>query len=215
MKKLFFYISFFVVLVIGFWFAIGWNTDYFKKSELLVRGRVEPFELVRQDGSSFTNLDMQGKVCVVEYFFTTCAGICPKMNKNMKLIYDEFKSEENFLIVSHTCQPEIDTLPLLQAFAKKMEVNTNKWIFVTGRKDSLYNLARFSYGIDDPKNAVNNIKDDFIHSQFFALVDKTGMVRGAVYDGLKPDEIEKLKKDIKALLKEKPIGNQFSNGFNK
>lgn len=214
MKKLVFYLAFFILLVLVFWFAIGYNTDYFKKTTLLTRGRVQPFMLVNQNGSSFTNLDMQGKVCVVEYFFTTCAGICPKMNKNMKIIYDEFKNEDNFLIVSHTCQPEVDSLPLLQAYAKKMDVNTNKWTFVTGRKDSLYNLARFSYGIDDPKNAVNNIKDDFIHSQFFALIDKTGMVRGGVYDGLKSEEIEKLKQDIKALLKEKPLGNQFSNGFN-
>lgn len=215
MKKLIFYISFFVFLVLIFWLAIGWNTDYFKKSQLLVRGRVQPFELINQDSSSFSNLDMKGKVCVVEYFFTTCLGICPKMNKNMKLVYDEFKDQDNFLIVSHTCQPEIDSLPLLQAYAKKMGVNTNKWKFVTGRKDSLYNLARFSYGIDDPKNAVNKIEDDFIHSQFFALVDKTGMIRSGVYDGLMPADIEKLKKDIRALLKEKPLGNQFSNGFNK
>lgn len=215
MKKTIFYISFFAVLVLVYWYFIGKGTDIFSKTTLLERGRVQPFMLINQDGSSFTNLDMQGKVCVVEYFFTTCAGICPKMNKNMKLIYDEFKNEENFLIISHTCQPEVDSLPLLQAYAKKMDVNTNKWTFVTGRKDSLYNLARFSYGIDDPKNAVNDIKDDFIHSQFFALVDKSGTIRSGVYDGLKPDEIKKLMKDIKALLKEKPLGNQFSNGFNK
>jgi protein SCO1/2 len=85
--------------------------------------------------------------------------------------------------------------------------------FLTGRKDSLYNIARFSYGIDDPKNVVNNIEDDFMHSQFFALVDKNGIVRGKVYDGLKTEELEKLKKDIQDLLKEKPMGKNFTNGL--
>jgi protein SCO1/2 len=74
-------------------------------------------------------------------------------------------------------------------------------------------MARFSYGIDDPKNVVANIDDDFMHSQFFALVDKNGVVRGQVYDGLKADELEKLKKDIKSLLKEKPMAGNFSNSM--
>ncbi|KHD90119.1 hypothetical protein AH06_01850 [candidate division TM6 bacterium Zodletone_IIa] len=68
-------------------------------------------------------------------------------------------------------------------------------------------MARYSYGIDDPKNAVNDIKDDFIHTQFVALVDKNGIVRGQVYDTLKKDEIEKLKHDIEELLKEQPNNN--------
>ena len=94
-----------------------------------------------------------------------------------------------------------------------MQVDTRKWVFLTGRKDSLYNMARFSYGIDDPKNQVANINDDFMHSQFFALVDKQGIVRGQVYDGLKEDELKKLKKDIKSLLEEKAIGKNFSNNM--
>ena len=132
----------------------------------------------------------------------------------MKNIYETFKTKDDFLIVSHTCQPEVDSIPLLKAYAQKMQANTNKWVFVTGSKDSLYRMARFSYGLDDPKNEVANIEDDFIHTQFFTLVDKNGNVRGGVYDGLKKEEIEKLKKDIEGLLKEKPIGNNFTNGFN-
>lgn len=157
---------------------------------------------------------MLGKVCVVEYFFTTCRGICPKMNKNMKEIYEAFKTEPAFLIVSHTCQPEVDSVPLLKAYAKQMDSDLKHWVFITGDKEKLYNMARFSYGIDDPKNAVNDIKDDFVHSQFFALIDKNGNIRGGVYDGIKKEEIEKLKQDIKGLLKEKSRNNftgVFSN----
>ena len=101
----------------------------------------------------------------------------------------------------------------IKRFADSMQVDGRKWIFLTGRKDSLYNMARFSYGIDDPKNQVADINDDFMHSQFFALVDKQGIVRGQVYDGLKEDELKKLKKDIKSLLEEKAVGKNFSNNM--
>ena len=214
MKKLYYYILFFVVLVAFFWLMLSQYTPWFNQSAISKRGTVQPFQFTNQDSASFTNVDMLGKVCVVEYFFTTCAGICPKMNKNMKEIYNQFKDENNFLIVSHTCQPEVDSIPLLKAYSEKMQANTNKWTFITGSKDSLYKMARFSYGLDDPKNAVENISDDFIHTQFFALIDKAGNVRGGVYDGLKKDEVEQLKKDIKQLLNEKKSIKNFNGVFN-
>ena len=214
MKKLSYYLLFFVILVLLFWFLLSKFTPWFNQSPISKRGTVQPFVFTNQDSASVSNADMLGKVCVVEYFFTTCLGICPKMNKNMQEIYEQFKDQDNFLIVSHTCQPEIDSIPLLKAYAIKMKANTNKWAFVTGSKDSLYKMARFSYGLDDPKNAVENIADDFIHTQFFALIDKAGNVRGGVYDGLKRDEIEQLKKDIKQLLSEKNFSTNFNGVFN-
>ncbi len=213
MKKSTFYIVFFTVLLLCFWLALNKYTSWFSQSKLSKRSTVQPFQLINQDSASFTNADMLGKVCVVEYFFTTCAGICPKMNKNMKDIYEIYKAQSDFLIVSHTCQPEIDTLPLLRNYSLKMDANNRKWVFVTGSKDALYKLARFSYGLDDPKNAVANIEDDFIHTQFFALIDRNGNVRGGVYDGLKKEDIEKLKEDIKGLLQEKK-GSNFTGVFN-
>jgi protein SCO1/2 len=80
-------------------------------------------------------------------------------------------------------------------------VDTNKWIFLTGRKDSLYNMARHSYKIDDPANFVQNISDDFLHTQFIALVNKKGDVV-KIYDGIKPSEMKEMEKDISRLLKE-------------
>ena len=83
-----------------------------------------------------------------------------------------------------------------------MGVSTDKWIFLTGRKDSLYRQARYSYKIDDPNNSLQNIEQDFLHSQFFALVDKEGRVK-KIYDGLKPSEVNEMIGDIEDLLKEK------------
>lgn len=212
-KKLLFYVGFFAVLVVLFWAGLALFTDTFNQTRLQKRANVQAFAFLKEDGSTFTNADVKGKVYVTEYFFTTCPSICPKMNNNMRTIYEAFKDESDFMILSHTCDPKRDSVAQLKRFADSMKVDTRKWVFLTGRKDSLYNIARFSYGIDDPKNIVNNIEDDFMHSQFFALVDRNGVVRGQVYDGLKEDELKKLKKDIQDLLKEKPLGKNFTNGM--
>jgi protein SCO1/2 len=150
-------------------------------------------------------------VTVVEYFFTTCKGICPKMNGSLRKIYEQYKNEPDFLILAHTVQPEIDSVPRLKFYADSMKIDTKKWVLVTGRKDSLYKAARASYLLDDPANNVDKLEDQFIHTQFFALVDKSGNVRGGVYDALKQDEMKKLSKDIGGLLKEKAGPNGFVN----
>jgi len=121
----------------------------------------------------------------------------------MKDIYEVYKNEPDFQIVSHTCNPGTDSVPVLKRYADSLKVDTKKWIFLTGRKDSLYLMARGSYLLDDPKNNVQKIDDQFIHTQFFALVDREGKVRGKIYDGLKTLEIEQLKQDIARLLKDK------------
>ncbi len=142
---------------------------------------------------------MEGKVYVVGYFFTTCPGICPEMNTNMKKVYEKFKDQKDFLILSHTSDPERDSVPVLKRYADSLGVNTAKWIFLTGRKDSLYTTARISYTIDDPANNLKNIDDDFLHTQFWALV-KDGEVK-KVYDGLKQSEINAMIKEIERTLK--------------
>jgi protein SCO1 len=130
----------------------------------------------------------------------------------MKGVYDAYTDNPDFMIVAHTCDPETDTVPRLKFYADSMKIETKKWVLLTGRKDSLYQMARNSYLLDDPKNNFEKIEDQFIHTQFFALVDKSGKVRAQIYDGLKADELEKLKKDIGILLKEKATGN-FVNGI--
>ena len=122
-KKLLGYLLFFLVLVLGFYFFLFRGTDNWK-AKLPVISYVKPFHFTTQDGLPFTDKDMLGKVCVVEYFFTTCKGICPKMNANMRTIFDLFKDEPNFLIVSHTCDPERDSAARLKVYADSMKINT-------------------------------------------------------------------------------------------
>ncbi len=200
-KKLIGYSIFFVLLTAVFLVLIFWGNDEWKSKSPAI-SFVKPFDFINQSGAHFTEKDMEGKVCVVNYFFTTCKGICPRMNNNMHTIYDAFKDEPDFMIVSHTSDPERDSAVVLKHYADSLQANPAKWVFLTGRKDSLYNQARVSYLLDDPKNNVVKIEDQFLHTQFFALVDKKGNVRGGVYDGLKQEDIDKIKTDIKTLLNE-------------
>ncbi len=201
-KKVLVYVVFFTVLLAAFYFFLFRGTDNWKV-KMPVISYVQPFSFTTQDGKPFTDKQLLNKITVVEYFFTTCKGICPKLNTNMKLVYEEFKGQPDFQILSHTCMPEVDSVPVLKHYADSLGVNTNIWVFVTGRKDSLYQMARGSYLLDDPKNNVEKIEDQFIHTQFFALIDKEGKVRGKVYDGLKAFEVDQLRRDISKLLNDK------------
>jgi len=203
-RKTIFYVVFFVVLVLGFYVALTRTIPDFGKVKLPVLSYVQPFAFTDQDGRTVTEADIKGKVYVTEYFFTTCGSICPIMNNNMRGIYDMYKDEEGFLIVSHTCDPETDNPQRLKQYADSLQVNTNRWWFLTGRKDSLYNMARNSYLLDDPDNNLQSIEEQFLHTQYFALVDKNGRVR-KIYDGLKKDELKQLKEHIAVLLEEPAI----------
>jgi protein SCO1/2 len=200
-RKQIFYLLFFGILIVGFFIALMVMIPGFTKPRFPAIGSVQPFSFTNQDGKNITDNDIQGKVVAVEYFFTTCKGICPRLNNNMRKVYNEFKDENNFLILSHTCDPETDSVARLKRYADSMQVNTDRWQFLTGKKDSLYFMARESYKIDDPANNPQNIQDDFLHTQFIALVNKEGKVV-KIYDGLKQSELNEMSKEIKKLLKE-------------
>jgi len=201
-RKTIFYIVFFFLLVIGFYFIMSWLIPGFGKSRLEPIGRVSPFSFTNQDGKKVTEKDVAGKVFVAEYFFTTCKTWCPIMHANMKTVYERFKNEKDFLILSHTSDPGTDSAARLKKYADSLNVDTGKWIFLTGTKDSLYRQARYSYKIDDPNNNPLNGEIDFLHSQFFSLVDKKGVVRN-IYEGNERKDVEKMIKEIVVLLKEK------------
>jgi protein SCO1/2 len=200
-RKRIFYVVFFSILVVGFFVAMSLIIPGFANPEIPPIGTVKEFSFTNQDEKKVSEKDLENKVTVVEYFFTTCKGICPRMNNNLRTVYEEFKNDNDFLILSHTCDPATDSASQLKKYSDSLGVDTKKWMFLTGRKDSLYHMARHSYKIDDPKNDLNSIEDDFLHTQFMALINKKGdIVR--IYDGLKKDEISKMKKEIATLLKD-------------
>ncbi|MFI5154078.1 MAG: SCO family protein [Chitinophagales bacterium] len=203
-RKSWIYILFFTALILIFYLVLTRIIPGFGGVKLPVLSYVQPFSFVDQDGKTITEKDLSGKVYVAEYFFTTCRGICPKMNNNLRSVYEKFKDQPEFRIVSHTVDPETDSVSRMKAYADSIHADSKTWLFLTGRKDSLYHAARVSYLLDDPKNNDISVDQQFIHTQFLALVDKNSQVR-KIYDGLKMDEIKALENDIQDLLKEKLI----------
>jgi protein SCO1/2 len=205
-KKAWFLTAFFAILILGFYLALTRIIPGYGKVTYPVLSEVKPFSFVDQDGRIVTNKDVAGKVYVAEYFFTTCKGICPKLNTNLKSVYEKYKNEPDFLILSHSVDPGTDSVGRLKIYADSLGVDSHHWIFLTGDKDSLYQAARLSYLLDDPKNNLSPIDQQFIHTQFFALVDKSGEVRKIV-DGLEKDELKQMDKAIDQLLKEDTHGH--------
>jgi len=200
-KKFWFYSLFFLVLILSFYFMLTKLIPGYGKVGLPQLNKVQDFSFLDQHGNRITNKNVEGKVYLAEFFFTTCPGICPKMNTNLRPVFEKYKNNPEFLILSHTVNPSTDSVARLKIYADSLGVGDGNWLFLTGKKDSLYLAARLSYLLDDPKNTANPIDEQFIHTQFFALVDKNGYVR-SIIDGLKKGEIVDMEKEIDGLLKE-------------
>jgi protein SCO1/2 len=160
---------------------------------------IPDFEFINQDNEKVNKQTLKNKIYVTEYFFTTCKSICPIMNNYLEKVYKEFKNEKDFLILSHTVDPETDSASVLKEYANAHGVNDKRWLFVTGKKVDLYNLARKGYLLNAEEG--NGGEEDFIHTQNFALIDKESHIRG-FYDGTDSLEIVRLTQEIKILLKE-------------
>lgn len=157
------------------------------------------FVLTNQNGQPFNSAALNGKIHVVEFFFTTCKGICPRMNKNMQKVYQQFLGNNAVRFVSFTVDPAHDTAPVLKQYADLLKADIKQWIFLTGNKDSLYKIAREQYLLSAADTAIAEAAEEFIHTQYFALVDQQNRIRG-FYDGTNEKEMIKLVADIQSLL---------------
>ncbi len=201
---------FFVTLSAAFFFIVipMIQENEMKKPALPIVGNdqnhhVQPFSFTNQEGKTITEKDMVGKICIVEYFFATCKGMCPKMNDNMRLVYEKYKTNDGVVILSHTVDPEHDSVSVLKKYSLRFNADPNHWMFITGDKKQLYDMARYSYLINAEQDTTGvSIDKDFIHDKHFVLVDGKGRIRG-FYDGLEQGEVKKLNGDIDLLLKEK------------
>lgn len=156
--------------------------------------KIGPFKLINQNGDTITNETYKDKIYVADFFFTTCPTICVPMAANMKLLQDEFKDDDEVMLLSHSVTPEYDTPAVLKNYAQKKGAIDHKWNLVTGEKEHIYNLARKSYLA--VKDAPYGGKYDMVHTENFLLVDKQGRLRSRSYDGTKTSEIEALIEDI-------------------
>ncbi len=211
-KTTIFLVSFFIlfgVAFLGYYYKV--NNEQPKRSQLPVLGnvpdhKVAPFSFTNQEGKTITNEDVKDKIVVVEYFFTTCKGICPKMNQNLARVYAKVKGNKEVIILSHTVDPVKDTVGAMKAYADRFEADPNQWMFLTGDKKALYDMARYSYLISATDDTAGmSIDKDFIHDNHYVLVDNYGRIRG-MYDGLEDNKVDTLVSHIKLLLEEKKKG---------
>jgi protein SCO1/2 len=160
---------------------------------------IPDFSFINQDGKTITQKDVANSVYVTDFFFTTCHTICPIMSDQMERVYESYKGNEEVKFLSHTVDPEIDTVEQLKSYALRHNADSRQWMFLTGAKKDLYEIARKGYLMNAEEG--DGGPDDFIHTQLFALIDKHRRIRG-YYDGTDSLEMNKLITDIGLLLKE-------------
>ncbi|RBN51025.1 SCO family protein [Flavobacterium psychrolimnae] len=185
------------------------NPTTTEEGELIKIGPAPKFQLINQDNKKVTNETYKGKVYVLEFFFTTCPTICPKMNESMLLIEKKFFGNRNFGIVSITIDPEHDTAKVLKEHANLLGVKSTNWNFLTGDKAYIFNLANKGFNLYAGEN--KKVAGGFEHSGLFALIDKNGNIRCRndefgnpilYYDGLDKMGVRNLQQDINILLEE-------------
>ena len=211
MKK-YSYISIaFIILIFGIW-AVPKIIGNFNQNELMKFEEVPPFEFENQHGLMIGNADYKNKVYVVEFFFTSCPTICPRMNENMVKVQNEFYGNPSFGIVSISIDPERDSPEVLKAYADEKGATLKNWNFLTGDKEEIYSFSNDGFKLYAGEN--KDVEGGFEHSGLFALIDKNGFIRSRTvmngeienpikfYNGLDEKEIQWLKEDINLLLKE-------------
>ena len=157
------------------------------------------FQFVDQDSALISNATFKDKIYVADFFFTSCRTICPIMKTQMLRVYEATQEMPDVLLLSHSIDPEYDTVALLHDFANRLGVESKRWHFVTGVKDSIFKIAQTSYfatALEDKTEP-----DGRIHSGAFLLIDKLGRIRGK-YDGTKEEDVNRLIADIKILRNE-------------
>lgn len=203
----------FIILLFGI-YSVPKIVKHFQKSGLYSFSKVPDFEFTNQYGKTITNKDYEGKVYVVEFFFSTCPTICPIMNSKMVTIQDKFYGNPNFGIASFSITPDIDTPKVLNEYASRYKITHKNWHLLTGQLEkTVYDLSNKGFKLYAGKGDSDH--SGFEHSGLFALVDKNGYIRSRYDEHGNPigyyraieeqgfsDQIKELKQDIKLLLDE-------------
>lgn len=169
------------------------------KEPLPVLGTIDvPYTFTDQDGVPVSQKLFAGKIYVADFFFTSCPTICPVMKSQMLRVYESFAEQDNILLLSHTIDPDHDTVEVLHDYAQRLGILSARWHMVTGPKNEIYDTAkRYMLAAMEDKQAPGG----FIHSGSFCLVDGQGRIRG-FYRGTEEDSVDQLIVDIRRLLNE-------------
>lgn len=168
-----------------------------ESEELHTFHTVSDFSFLNQDGVLISQKDIENKLYVASFFFTSCPGICPKMRSQLAKVQQAFLNDSQVKIISHSIQPENDSVEVLKKYANDNGVISNQWHLVTGDRDKIYEIARQDYfASEDLGEFVSN--NDFLHTENLVLVDYNRQIRG-IYNGLNKTSVKHLIEDIKIL----------------
>lgn len=163
--------------------------------------QIADFAFIDQDSQLVTNATFSNQIYVADFFFISCPTICPVMKKQMIRVYEKFKDNPEVALLSHTIDPRHDSVSVLKEYATQLGIETSKWHMVTGKTETIYDIALKSYMVTAMEDSTAKDEGGIIHSGAFLLVDKNRRIRGQ-YDGTKEEEVDQLIKDIEKLLKE-------------
>ena len=158
---------------------------------------IPDFTFVSQDSTWVGRDDMEGKVTIVDFFFTSCPSICPIMSSEMERVQDIFRDEDMVQIYSVTIDPDHDTPEILSEYAEEHGAKPGKWFFLHGPKEKAYDLVRCGFALPIVDGLGN--PDEFVHSDKFVLVDGQGRIRG-YYSGTSREEVDELILETRILL---------------
>ncbi|SKB42854.1 SCO family protein [Daejeonella lutea] len=163
---------------------------------------IPAFSYLNQDSVLVTEKDFESKIYIADFFFTSCNTICPIMHRNMLTVYNKFKDNPNVKILSHSIDIKHDLPSRLKAYATKLGVESSKWAFVHGTRDSIYNIAAKNYLVAAYEDKAD--PQGLVHQGWFVLVDTKKQLRGA-YDGTKEDQVKQMMLDMEKLLAEEKL----------
>lgn len=202
------FVAMLIVLPLGIYYSIegyyaAHRLGYYGPDEELPDGTivhhtVSPFSFVDQEGDTITETVLKGHVSVVNFFFVACPGICPKMNSQLKRVHDKYLDNDRVAILSHSVDPQRDTVPVLHAYSQMFDADHTRWHFLTGKKKAIYLAARNSYMVNTLEG--DGGPTDFIHSEYLVLVDPELHIRG-YYEGTHENQVDDLMHDMDVLLR--------------
>ncbi len=191
------------VITLPYYNQADFTPEWYVSKEISVDQlhQIPSFDLTDQNGATFTEQDVEGKIYVANFFFTICPSVCPRMTNNLQRIQEAFIGDTSVLLVSHSVMPWTDSVAVLKEYASQNEINSDQWKLLTGDKSEIYKLGREAYFADEGFGKSVTEESDFLHTENIVLVDQRRHIRG-IYNGTLPLEMARLIEDIEKLKRE-------------
>lgn len=173
-----------------------------------ILGSMPSFQLRATDESVFHSDMLKGRIGILNFFFSSCSGICPTIHGNMRSVVAEFADKEDFVVTSISIDPKRDSVEKLVPYAKKfIPPDFHHWYFLTQSSPEESDTNKLA--TEGFRLAQGDRVD--MHSTRIVLFDQNLSIRG-FYKGLEASEVVRLKEDLRALFAESAQANAPKQG---